>query len=76
MRGQPKERIPLNGVSSKAIFEVFHATDKSWFDKAQALEDALVAAGWTPPPGGGSNASASTQPAVDDSNGMPESPTP
>lgn len=76
MRGRPKERIPLEGVSSKAMFEVFHATDKSWFDKAQALEDALIATGWAPPPGNGVTAATSTQPAADDGNGMPESPSP
>lgn len=45
----PKEHQPLRGVHDATIYRVLdkRRTDQSWFDACNAL----VAAGWTAPPG-------------------------
>ena len=43
---------PLAGVHDETNYAVLHEVRSgSWFDKCNALEAALVKAGWTPPPG-------------------------
>lgn len=46
------EHHPLKGVHDETIYSVLNdKRGQSWFDKCNALEAALVAAGWTPPAG-------------------------
>lgn len=47
------EHRPLAGVHDETIYHVLNGErgSLSWFDKCNALEAALVKAGWTPPPG-------------------------
>ncbi len=44
---------PLSGVHDETIYHVLNGArgSKSWFDKCNELKAALVAHGWTPPPG-------------------------
>lgn len=44
------EHEPLAGVHDETIYHVLNdVRGQSWFDKCNALEAALVKAGWTPP---------------------------
>jgi hypothetical protein len=46
------EHHPLKGVHDETIYGVLNEKrGQSWFDKCNALESALVRAGWTPPAG-------------------------
>lgn len=47
------EHQSLTGVHDETIYHVLNGErgSQSWFDKCNALEAALVKAGWTPPPG-------------------------
>lgn len=46
------EHGPLTGVHDETIYGVLNEKrGQSWFDKCNALEAALVKAGWTPPDG-------------------------
>ena len=47
------EHHPLAGVHDETIYHVLNGErgSQSWFDKCNALEAALVEAGWTPPAG-------------------------
>jgi hypothetical protein len=49
----PSKSAPLKGVHDETIYGVLNGGrgSQSWFDKCNALEAALVAAGWTPPAG-------------------------
>lgn len=51
MKSEPVHH-PLIGVHDETIYHVLNdVRGQSWFDKCNALEAALVAAGWTPPDG-------------------------
>lgn len=56
MSGRTREpvREPLAGVHGEAIYWFFHfrrEPGSSWWEGCCAIEDALIATGWTPPAG-------------------------
>lgn len=50
---EAEQHNPLTGIPDETIYHVLHGdlASRSWFDKCNALEAALVKAGWTPPEG-------------------------
>lgn len=53
MKPVKPEHIPLAGVHDETIYHVLNEErgSQSWFDRCNALEAALIRAGWTPPAG-------------------------